>query len=61
MGDRPLNDFESLILPERNEFVAIFNEELPMAKKEKITPQDLIPYPLVISGQSFVKDKFRNW
>ncbi|WP_288567922.1 LysR family transcriptional regulator [uncultured Lactobacillus sp.] len=61
MGDRPLNDFESLILPERNEFVAIFNEELPMAKKEKITPQDLIQYPLVISGQSFVKDKFRNW
>lgn len=61
MGDRSLDDFESLILPERNEFVAIFNEKLPLAKKEKITPNDLAQYPLITSGQSFVRDKFRNW
>lgn len=61
MGDRPLNDFESLILPERNEFVAVFKENLPLSEKEKITPEDLVKYPLITSGQSLVRDKFRNW
>lgn len=61
MGDRPLEDFESLILPERNQFYAIFNKDLPLANKEKITPDDLIKYPIISSGQSLVSDKFRNW
>lgn len=61
MGDRPLEDFESLILPERNQFFAIFSKNLPLAKKDKITPEDLIDYPIISSGQSLVNDKFRNW
>lgn len=61
MGDRPLDAFESLILPERNQFFAIFNKDLVLAKKNKITPEDLIDYPIISSGQSLVNDKFRNW
>ena len=41
MGDCPIEDFESLILPDRNQFYAIFSENLPLAQKDKITPTDL--------------------
>lgn len=61
MGDRPLEEFESLILPERNEFVAILNENHPLAKKDKITPNDLVQYPIISSSQTLVSDKFRKW
>lgn len=61
MGDRPLEDFESLILPERNEFVAMLNKKHPLTSKEKITPEDIIKYPIISSSQSFVSDKLRNW
>lgn len=61
MGDRPIEDFESLILPERNQFYAIFSEKLPLAQKDKVTPTDLIEYPIITSGQSLVNDKFKNW
>lgn len=61
MGDRPIEDFESLILPERNQFYAIFSGKLPLAQKDKVTPTDLIEYPIITSGQSLVNEKFRNW
>ena len=61
MGDRPLADFESFILPEQNEFYALFNKKLPLAKKDKVTPNDLINYPIISSAQSLVSDKFRSW
>lgn len=61
MGDRPIEDFESLILPERNQFYAILSEKLPLAQKDKVTPTDLIECPIITSGQSLVNDKFRNW
>lgn len=61
MGDRPLNEFQSLILPTRNQFVAIFNQQLPLAKKPKLAPEDLVNYPLILSGQKFVNEKFHKW
>lgn len=61
MGDRPLSEFEKITLPWRNQFVAVFNRELPLAHKEKIAPADLVGYPVMLSGQSFVKDKFYSW
>ncbi|WP_234982450.1 substrate-binding domain-containing protein [Limosilactobacillus caccae] len=61
MGDRPLDNFESLILPQRNQFYALFNKKMPLAEREKVTPDDLINYPIITSAQSFVSDKFRNW
>ncbi|MGI1818682.1 LysR family transcriptional regulator [Lactobacillus johnsonii] len=60
MGDRTLEEFESLILPERNEFTAIFNKDHPLAQKNKIFLQDLVAYPIISSSQTLVSDKFRN-
>lgn len=61
MGDRPLDDFQTFILPTRNRFVAVFDQDLPLAKKEKVAPEDLIDYPILLSGQKFVSDKFHKW
>lgn len=61
MGDRPLDDFQSLILPRQNQFVAIFDSKLPLAQKDQISPADLIDYPVLLSGQRYVRDKFRKW
>lgn len=61
MGNRPLNDFNSLILPERNQFIANFRADHPLAGKEKVTPDDLINYPIILSNQTLVADKFHSW
>lgn len=61
MGDRSLENFDSLILPERNEFIACFRKDHPLAAKDKITPEDLIKYPIISSNQTLVTDKFHNW
>lgn len=61
MGDRKLESFNSLILPEKNDFVANFSENHPLASKEKITPKDLVAYPIIISSQTMVTDKFHTW
>lgn len=61
MGDRPLSEFNSIILPWRNRFVAVMNQFHPLAQKEKITPADLVNFPVMLSGQSFVNDKFHGW
>lgn len=61
MGDRFLDEFDSLILKARNEFVAVFNGDLPIAEKGLIKPQDLVGYPLILSSQTHVEGKFKNW
>lgn len=58
--DGDADDIEAKV-NERNQFFAIFSEKLPLAQKDKITPTDLIEYPIISSGQSLVNDKFRNW
>lgn len=61
MGDRKIENFESIILPERNEFGVVMPKDNPLAAKEKITPEQLVDYPVIMSNQSLVQDKFRNW
>lgn len=61
MGDRLLENFNTLVLPEKNKFVAVFNKNLPLTKKEAITPQDIAQYPIISSNQSLVTEKFKKW
>ncbi|GAA3637976.1 LysR family transcriptional regulator [Lactobacillus hamsteri] len=60
MGNRDLSNFESLILPEKNKFVAYFDQSLPLAKKKEITLHDLIDYPIVMSKQSGFLQKLKT-
>lgn len=52
MGHRDLTGFESLVLPQKNQFVAYFDQSLPLAKKRSITIKDLLNYPVVLSKQN---------
>lgn len=61
MGDRYLDEFDSLVLKSKNEFVAVFDGSLPLAQKGVVQPQDLIDYPLVFSSQTHVASKFKRW
>ncbi|MBP2058784.1 DNA-binding transcriptional LysR family regulator [Lactobacillus colini] len=61
MGDRLLDDFDSIILKPKNEFVAVFDGKLPLAQKALIKPQDLVDYPLIITSQTHVEGKFKDW
>lgn len=61
MGDRHLDNFESIILPEQNEFVAVFNKDLPLADKKTIFASDLVDYPIIVTRQTLVKNKFNGW
>lgn len=61
MGERFLDEFDSLVLKPKNEFVAVFNGNLPLADKALIQPQDLVGYPLILSSQTHVEGKFKNW
>ncbi|MEE5988578.1 LysR family transcriptional regulator [Ligilactobacillus equi] len=60
MGNRDLSNFESLVLPEKNQFVAYFNQSLPLAQKQEITLHDLVNYPIVMSKQSDFLQKFKT-
>lgn len=60
MGNRDLSNFESLVLPEQNEFVAFFDRSLPLAEKDTITAKDLIGYPIVTSKQSGFLQKLKT-
>lgn len=60
-GDRPIEEFETLLLPRRNQFGILCSKNNPLAKKEAIKPKDLIAYPLFLSRQTFAHDKMRKW
>lgn len=60
MGNRDLSNFESLVLPQKNQFVAYFDQSLPLAKKKSITIHDLLDYPIVTSKQSGFLQKIKT-
>lgn len=59
-GNRDTSNFESLILPEKNEFAAFFDKSLPLSKKKTITPKDLVGYPIVISKQKGIVNHLKK-
>lgn len=54
-------NFNSLTLPENNEYGVIVNKNHPLAKKSYATAEDLQNYPLIISKHTADSDNFRDW
>ncbi|MBB1063563.1 LysR family transcriptional regulator [Limosilactobacillus fastidiosus] len=61
MGKEKLNDYYSINLSEKNIWGVLVRQDLPLACKEVITPDDLIGTPIIISSQSKYQDTFRDW
>lgn len=54
-------NFNSLTLPENNEYGVIVSKDHPLAKQTYIVPEDLQKYPLIISKHTADSDNFRDW
>lgn len=54
-------NFNSLTLPESNEYGIIVTKNHPLANKAHITPKDLQGYPIIISKHTANSDNFRDW
>ncbi|MBA1433735.1 LysR family transcriptional regulator [Bombilactobacillus bombi] len=61
MGFKPLQQYNSLRLPDKNYWGVILPAASPLKNKTAITPQDLLGYPLVISEQAQQADRFQDW
>jgi DNA-binding transcriptional LysR family regulator len=61
MGDRPLDNYHRLILPERNRWGVIMRKDEPLAQKDFIQPSDLLGRSLLLSRQVRRKQLFQDW
>lgn len=61
MGKRKAGNYESLALPEKNEYGVVISHNHLLAKRKEITAQDLTDYPLIISRRSSNSDDFRDF
>ena len=61
MGERPLERYNALRLPETNHWGVVMPIDSPLAQHKTISPADLIGYPLLISAQAQAAHRFQNW
>lgn len=61
MGDRPLDNYHYLQLPETDQWGLILKKEDPLSQKEFILPEDLLGHPLILSEQALQVHRFQKW
>lgn len=61
IGNLPLDNYNSLQLPEKDSWGILVTKEDPLAQKEFIKPQDLIDRPILTSQQAENFSIFDNW
>lgn len=61
MGHHPLNNYQTLELPETNRWGILMRKDEQLATKEKIQPSDLIGRPLIASRQIKQHQDFKKW
>ncbi|MQS76795.1 LysR family transcriptional regulator [Companilactobacillus halodurans] len=61
MGERNLNDYNYLQLPETDRWGVIMRKDSSLADKTAISPTDLLEKPLLISSQEISRSRFKNW
>lgn len=61
MGERDLNEYNYLQMPETDEWGLIMHKDSLLADNDFISPKDLLGKPLLISAQEISKSRFKNW
>ena len=54
-------DMNVLVLPERDTWGVLKRDDNPLAKLERIRPEDLIGHPILTSDQGMARDPLRSW
>ena len=53
--------YEYIRMPQKDSTCAFFREDSPLAEKEFVTPQDLAPYPLILTRRESVHSEIAHW
>lgn len=61
MSTQKLSGYNSIFLPFENEWGVLIRNDSPLARKEAITPADLVGYRLMTSFRTEQNEIFRNW
>lgn len=61
MGQSNLSNYDSLTLPEKNEYGIVINKNHPLANKDSVTMEDIEKYPIVISARTQTSNSFRDF
>lgn len=61
MGPHNLENYHSLVLPQKNQWGILLRRDEPLAQQEVVTPADLIGHPLITSYQTNNGEAFREW
>lgn len=61
MGSQNLENYNTIVLPERNQWGIILRKDNPLAIKRVIEPKDLVGYELITSYETNNGDAFREW
>lgn len=61
MGQHNLENYHSLVLPDKNRWGILLRKDEPLARKKAVVPEDLIGHPLITSYQTNNGEAFREW
>lgn len=61
MGTHNLQNYNSLVLPQKNRWGILLRKDEPLAQKDVIAPEDLIGHALITSYETNNGDTFREW
>lgn len=61
MGERPLENYDYLQLPETDQWGVLMRKDDDLAKKETINPNDLLNRQLLLSDQALKAHRFQEW
>ena len=61
MGTHNLQNYNSLVLPQKNRWGLLLRKDEPLAQKDVIAPEDLIGHALITSYETNNGDAFREW
>ncbi|MEA5002496.1 MAG: LysR family transcriptional regulator [Christensenella sp.] len=53
--------YDFMRLPETEEWGILIHEDSPLAKKESVTPQDLVGVPLIMPQRELIKSELSSW
>lgn len=60
-GNIDLTKYNSILLPTKDTWGVLIPKDSELAKKDVITPNDLIKEPLIVSRQGITRGELQNW
>ncbi len=61
MSPVDLPRYHTVSMPHRERWAALVREDCPLAALPCVTPEDLLPYPLLLSWRDQVNEQVREW